>query len=268
MMAKNHLIMAAGVTSAISLAVPDLRDLPPLIVGIMVGSLFPDMDTYYNGHPSERSGSSGSDTITSSSARITHALKPVTTVLSHTLSDISGGHRKGPTHSPIGILAEGSILYLLAHTSSVGAIAIGAFLCVLFMRSVLPYRNSHGILRGPMAVMIGIALGYWLSPLYLLLILSFVVGNFVHVLSDLPCGHIPWGWPISPYRSNIGWFKVNSATEYRIGHIVAALTFLLIVLSVFAHVPELRALLTHQQNLSVLQQIHLPALNHLSFLHL
>jgi hypothetical protein len=267
MMAKNHLIVAAGSTAAISLAIHNLAYIPPLVVGVMVGSLFPDMDTYDTGHPNNHPGSWGNDPSTSSSARITHAVKPVTTWVSHGITAVSGGHRKG-THSPIGIFVEGSLLFILARTSHMGALIICAALCVLFMRSVIRYRNSHGVLRGPLVIVLGIILGYYLTPLYVVMIASFVLGNVVHVLSDLPCGHIPWGWPISPYQSNIRWFTVKSPAEDRIGHLALLVTLILVALSVVAHLPELRALVSAHDSVNTFSRLHLPDLNKLRLPHL
>jgi len=275
MMAKNHLVVATAVTALAAILVHDVGDIPPIAVGVMVGSLFPDMDTYHfdniaihpvdgNSRPADGISPSQTKASFSSSARITHALKPLTMPMSHWLTDVSGGHRKG-THSPIGIVVEAASLYVVARLFPVGAIIISAFLAVLFMRAALPYRNVHGFFRGPIAVGLGIALGYWLHPLFPLLIVSFMAGNFVHVLSDMPCGHIPWGWPLSPYTTNYHVFTVGTPRERTIGGIIEALACVLIVVAIAVHFHQLQALAVDHLHFEALQHLnlHLPS----SWLH-
>lgn len=232
MMAKGHIAVACEVFAVGSLLVHDLTDLAPLLVGVTVGAIFPDIDNYY----SEQQGGGAH------AARIIHVMGPVSKELSRGIATVSGGHRQA-THSPVGILFEGAVLYMLCLTSPLAAIIVASFLGICFMRGILPYRRVHGFFKGPLAIALGILLGYWLHDMSTLLIVSFVIGNFAHILADFPCGHLPLLWPLSDKRTYVRWFVVDSSTEHAIADVIRLITIPTLVFSIMEHLPAIDALM-------------------------
>lgn len=158
---------------------------------------------------------------------IAHALGPITGVLTHVVSTISGGHRQG-THSLLGVAVFGAItaLFGLGHPLLLGVWV--AFLIAIASATVnlrLARSTTLHVIVCVTAIA-GLLSGAWINPPNPDLIVAAVcVGVTAHILGDmLTEPGCPPLWPI-PFRIALALVRTDGPLERYVVHPVLAVIF-------------------------------------------